>query len=78
MKVVVASTSLTKSERIHQHYAKTTGCTYSLPENWNLYMVHIGDNDMHGAHAGKKRGHKHNRSQLELKALFGSIQGKYS
>ena len=41
-------------------------------------MVHIGDNDMHGARAGKTRGHKHNRSQLELKALLGSIHGKYS
>ena len=43
-----------------------------------IYMVHMGDNDMHGARAGKKRGHKHNQSQLELKALLGSIQGKYS
>ena len=41
-------------------------------------MVHMGDNDMHGARADKKRGHKHSPSQLELKALLGSIQGKYS
>ena len=38
-----------------------------------IYMVHIGDNDMHGARGGKKRCHKHSPSQLELKALLGSI-----
>ena len=43
-----------------------------------IYMVHMGDNDMHGVRAGKKQGHKHSPSQLELKALLGSIQGKYS
>ena len=43
-----------------------------------IYMVHMEDNDMHGARADKKRGHKHSPSQLELKALLGSIQGKYS
>ena len=41
-------------------------------------MVHMGDNNMHGARADKKRGHKHSLSQLELKAHLGSIQVKYS
>ena len=41
-------------------------------------MVHMGDNNMHGARAGKTLGHKHGLSLLELKALLGSIQGKYS
>ena len=27
-----------------------------------IYMVHMGDNDMHGARGGKKRGHKHSPS----------------
>ena len=38
--------------RIRSVYAKTTGCTYSLPENWNLYGTY-GNNDMDGARAGK-------------------------
>ena len=41
-------------------------------------MVHMGDNNMHCARAGKKQGHKHSPSQLELKALLGSIQGEYN
>ena len=42
-------------------------------------MVHMGDNDMHGARAGKNEVTNIARlTQLELKALLGSIQGKYS
>ena len=44
-----------------------------------IYMVHMGDNDMHATRAGKNKvTNIYSPSQLELKALLGSIQGKYS